>query len=364
MRCTLVLWTATLVLSFSIGCSLLLDSAEDPCADPRSCTAAPSPSTPAPAPDVGKGCPKPCPDDAKQCDARDGTCVQCTLDEHCPSGHCDPDARRCTGCLEDVDCASLSGREHCDVETESCVQCLGNGDCPSGEVCSADHNCVGCLVQRDCTDAARPRCDARSASCAGCKSDSDCTHIEGRRFCHLPEGECVECTIEHEDVCGGQVCNDMHRCTDVRRGNVKRCEPCKFDSECSSGDRPLAERDHRCVPTSYRGRPRGAFCLQVADLPCERPYTVVIPNLTSLSGAQAASYCGIDQMRTTCEAVHEGLKQGCSQATDPQCGAPDLPDDAVCLPTTDANAFMCTYRCTRDDQCPEGAACASDMYCQ
>jgi hypothetical protein len=246
----------------------------------------------------------------------------------------------------------------CDEEAADgpeCVGCLLADDCtgnPNGTLCDTDaKKCVECLELEDCTEADAALCDA--GTCKPCAEDNDCDYVEGKGICN--DGLCVACTVDDESACEGNSCNPQsHECTETQVGSKEDCEACVADSECPT--------DYRCVQMEFNGAPReGGYCLKVLSTGCEKPYGVPTDSLQSLSGADATTYCGLNETQTTCEAVR-GLLTTC--ATDDGCGVAGLAD-GLCK---NVNGFnnTCTYSCTLASQCPDEAPCngpAGAKYC-
>jgi hypothetical protein len=117
---------------------------------------------------------------------------------------------------------------------------------------------------------------------------------------------------------------------------------------------------------TFQGTPRdGGYCLKTFASGCARPYTVpTTPPRVSLSGAEAAQYCGINEAVTTCEALLDlATNKDCT--TDTDCGAEGL-DDARCE-TVSLVMNKCTYGCAGvDAECPPTRACGTttgNEYC-
>jgi hypothetical protein len=92
------------------------------------------------------------------------------------------------------------------------------------------------------------------------------------------------------------------------------------------------------------------------------PYGIPTPARISLSGAPAEVYCGLDEARTTCEALLE-LLAGSACTGDEDCGAAGLMDGRC--ETVNFVANRCTYSCIAASGCPEGFMCPArpDTYC-
>jgi hypothetical protein len=115
----------------------------------------------------------------------------------------------------------------------------------------------------------------------------------------------------------------------------------------------------RCVPMDFMGMPHGNYCLRLASATCNQPYTVTTPMRTSVSGAAAASYCGILESSTTCEAVEDTRASRVCAGPD-DCGAPSL-NDGLCE-SIGGMGTHCTYPCGVAAQCPLGLLCGG-AYC-
>ncbi len=253
----------------------------------------------------------------------------CEIDADCPGQVCD--AGDCVDCRDEGD-ATDPGCEaaapHCDEDTRTCL------------VCGSDD---------DCADPAAARCGKGGASCDPCDAPDQCAHLS-LDLCD--DGTCVECTVGNESPCGANSCDPAtNTCTLTPRASVETCEGCVADSECVA--------DHRCIPMEFAGVARpGGYCLEDAGGGCANPYRVPV-NRTSLSGAPATDYCGINEDLTTCEAVLDlAADAGC--AVDDDCGAEGL-NDGRCE-TVNLAANRCTYSCSIALECPVVAPCDPD-YC-
>ncbi len=306
------------------------------------------------------------------CDETTDTCVEC-LDstEHCeaPTPACDPEGHECVECVENGDCAAGL----CDPAAHQCVECLETDDCEAPTpVCDTEQQvCAECLDNTHCTEPTASWCDDNS--CAPCQTNADCAHLTGTTVCDVDAGQCVQCTIAEEAVCGGTSCNPAtNTCTATDLGTVGSCEPCVADSECigNADEEPI----RRCVTMEFNGEPREkAYCLKLPSAGCERPYLVPVV-APSVSGAAEETYCGIDQERVTCEAVLDLFQsKGCPGGEDAECGCPrDLDGNCttagaggLCRTVGLANN-RCTYQCGNLDQCVTGLTCADQDpdFCQ
>ena len=239
-----------------------------------------------------------------------------------------------------------------------CVQCTAEDDdycAERGLICElGSFTCVGCSSDSDCTDPTAARCD--NNVCTQCTEHSQCADITGigaaENACH--EGVCVDCTPETEtETCPDpRTCNPRtQECTDVSVGSLEVCEECVSDSQC--GDEGDASDAHRCVPMFYGPEDvrfpndEVGFCLKSIELGgmCINPFRIPLTR-TSLSGAEADDYCGINEELATCPAVRALLEdQDCNPAN----GDADCPQPSgLCreLPGTDQH--RCTYFCASD----------------
>jgi hypothetical protein len=252
-----------------------------------------------------------------------------------------------------------------------CVECTaeqGSFCTDQMLVCKAGaFECVECNANSDCNDPSAARCDPEQNECGGCESETDCIGIEGRPICN--DRTCVQCTPATEDVdCDGKSCDPASfACTDTEVGSLETCEECVADSECG-------EDGNRCVPMTYDGAryPNEGigFCLKSIDLggSCANPYRIVVRR-TSLSGAAADDYCGINEDLATCQAVRALLADTpCNPVNADQ----DCPQPAGLCRELPGVLNRCTYLCSDVVECKSppapGSTCGSsgsggDDYC-
>ena len=239
----------------------------------------------------------------------------------------------------------------------------GAGDSGSGGGSGSGSACGGCPTDT-------PVCDEESATCVACLGEQGC---EGDAPVCLAgdtpsENRCVACTPEREqELCKNDEdqpssCNPAtYTCTNTQLASLGDCRKCVSDSECGG--------ERRCVPMKFGAGEsstdrEGGYCLEPTSATCTPPYESIINNRVSLSGAEAANYCGIDEAVTTCEAVlqyNDG--KACSAPT--ECGVQGLTDSRCETREGDASA-TCTYTCGLDDECPGSAKCGcpeSDLTC-
>jgi hypothetical protein len=129
-----------------------------------------------------------------------------------------------------------------------------------------------------------------------------------------------------------------------KHGTGRRtCQSCDTDANCFDGE-------HYCVPMTYKGQAREeGYCLKASANGCSEPYTIETTSRTSLSGATAAKYCGINESVTTCEAVRALVtNQSCSGADT------DCPEGGLCR-KVGTLSNRCTYQCSLAVHCPADA---------
>jgi hypothetical protein len=249
---------------------------------------------------------------------------------------------------------------HCDDATSSCVECTDDAHCTTGtaRTCSAAHQCVECEMNQDCTDPMNSLCD--EGTCSPCVENTDCD-ITGLGVCDT--GTCVECTEDDATGCAGNPCTRDNTCSDFGIAQ-ELCEPCDTDENC--GGAPSY-----CVPMRYMGVDRpGGYCLTGGTPPtCERPYSIALTGRTTLSEEGGLTFCGINEMLATCEAVRALVEDAtCPGGTDDECPQPS----GLCR-RVGALMNRCTYACsgaasecidppTAGSTCDNGGAGAGD-YC-
>jgi hypothetical protein len=116
-----------------------------------------------------------CGDRGKAC--VQGTCVQCTANEHCTDPNasaCDVATNTCVGCRAVGECGHLSETPACNVETATCVECTRE----KSLACVNDNGeptlcvTVPSAEQWSCSD---ERANTR-AQCSSCVSDAQCSN--------------------------------------------------------------------------------------------------------------------------------------------------------------------------------------------
>lgn len=300
--------------------------------------------------------------------------------------------QECVPCTKSAACTGREEGERCDNRATSanqgrCVACLTHDDCDdiTKPQCNSKGQCVGCTSDDACHDrTGTPRCDTTGAAtgggcvqclmntdcgvespecksdrtCGACTTNEACTGRPGAQICDgsgvAPyDGTCVQCTVDEEWDCGDDVCTPSTRTCAVGHEKLSQdtCETCVADSECMA--------DRRCIPMKFDGADRAnAYCLKQYSTGCERPYTSEPIDRASVSGAAAEDYCGIDESKSSCEAVLALISGAtCPSSADVECGA----DGAVCR-NVNGGANRCTYLCSIAANCPNTAACNSG-YC-
>ncbi len=340
-------WFAALVLLVLPvgGCSCLLDY-DYTVADG-------GPASDAQPPDAGPMCDPACAGGKPACALVGGmaTCVECAQDTDCmdmSKPRCDTTQHKCAACEAAPECEPFSLYA---CVSSHCVACATDGDCMAHDAthphCSATNTCVTCASDADCPDDA-PVCKS-DGSCGACTDDTACMARIDAQLCDM--GTCVQCTVMDESACSGDSCDPATgTCTTTRLHSVPTCGQCVADSECTS-------TDDRCVDTMYGGTDQGGHCLRLQTASCTRPYTYAL-NAPSLSGEATENFCGFNQSKTTCEAIHALMNsQTCPGGTATECAA----DGALCENV--ATQLRCTYRCGIDADCPFGYVCGGSNYC-
>ena len=255
----------------------------------------------------------------------------------------------------------------CNTDSE-CVACTPGAEdycTDQAQVCKTEGViCVDCNTSAECDDPEAAHCAAGTNECESCEGDTDCDNVDGLPRCQA--GICVECTPANEaSDCLGTSCDPRtFACTETNVGSRETCEPCVADSECG-------EEGNRCVLMEYEGQPYPdpltGFCLKSIELAgsCTNPYRIVIRR-TSLSGAAADDYCGINEDLATCEAVRALLAD---EPCNPENGDSDCPQPSGLCRELPGVLDRCTYLCGSVVECvTPGATCGSsgsggDDYC-
>src|SRR5690606_1794358 len=113
-------------------------------------------------------------------------------------------------------------------------------------------------------------------------------------------------------------------------------------------DDNCASPNHFCVPMQYDGLNRpGGYCLKTNQTGCMPPFSIGTAGRTSLSGAADLTFCSVNEISTTCEAVRALLDdQQCPDGTDDEC-----PEGGICRQVGDL-LNRCTYACSLASHCP------------
>jgi hypothetical protein len=289
------------------------------------------------------------------CIVATGTCVECTEARHCTAQAPVCSANRCVGCSTGSDCSAYAATPACHSGDGKCVECTAESFAAckaSTPVCdAASQKCVACNVNADCKEATKPICE--NHLCRACTSKVDCASQS--KVCRVETGECVACTPDkdamQENCSNGKACHPTtFTCTGAARNSLDVCTSCISDSECLPGS--------RCVATQFMSSPHGTYCL------IQPPSSGMCPNRykTARSATSVlqvtAEYCFPNETFTTCEGIRE-FGNVCS--SNPECGANDLANDALC------NGGACTYGCDSDRDCSTSARCFNDVsgsYCK
>jgi len=263
-----------------------------------------------------------------------------------------------------------------------CVACTADelGYCTGqGLICDTESmTCIACTLDEECTDPTAARCN--DEMCTACDDRRQCDNVDGLpgvdNACN-DEGVCVDCTPESEtETCPGfNACNPQtEKCTNVQVGRLVVCEECVSDSQC--GDDGDESDAFRCVPMYYPNQETrfpnadAGFCLKSIELggSCTNPFRIPLTR-TSLSGAEADEYCGINEDLATCPAVRALVDD---VDCDPGNGDADCPQPSGLCRELPGMTNNCTYLCSDIVECKSppapGSTCGSsgsggDDYC-
>jgi hypothetical protein len=222
--------------------------------------------------------------------------------------------------------------------------CGGACDEPT-PLCDEQNNvCVACLSDEDCDTVGASQCDA--GACVPCSDSTQCSHLTGTQVCDV--GTCVECALGDEVACGaGTSCDLLAKtCTGPSPGSVQNCNVCTNDLQCAAG--------HRCIEMDFDGSSHGYYCLKDSAGGCAQPFVTPINN-TSISGAGAVNYCGIEEDSATCEAVLALINNWRCSGADGMC-SPDGIQPEVTTPGALCRQVglapnRCTYECAGAVEC-------------
>lgn len=228
------------------------------------------------------------------------------------------------------------------------ASCIEDADCQSGLCAASTKRCVECKESIHCPLPEAARC--ASNQCVPCVSGIACSHLSGTPACN--EGACVECTPGTEEgSCGGTSCNpETFECTETPLRSRDTCQACITDSECETGD--------WCVALVYGDDTGGNYCLTKVPPPpdeCEPPYSELLADAPTVSGAGPFDFCSFDPSVTSCEAIL-GLKN------DADCPCEGF--GALCR-TVGSRPNKCTYACSTAAECFESGPneCIDDEFC-
>lgn len=310
----------------------------------------------------GPSC-SPCGLSTPECINRNGTytCVQCSTDDQCPNGRCDPDTNQCRGCRTDSNCPS---GQHCDPEQRECVECLEDSQCGRGESCSS-HTCQPCSSQDHCAGTSCNCCPnglqcgsptpGASPTCVECTDDSQCS--DGKR-CDRSNGRCVaqltECNTSER--CGDQCVkcpSERAYCLD---GQV--CVECRSDLECGDGKYCLSGECASCITDKRCGARCGAC-------PTDTPYCLTDGTVrgSSCAGCRDNSDCGpggsCNPTTHTCAATTCSLT--CATGTvcyGDSCVACFTDAHCPCGGTCDTATHTCNTSCNSSADCIGAQFCS------
>jgi len=193
------------------------------------------------------------------CDPRDGSCVDCLVDDHCDDGLFCNGAETCdttaTTCVSGT--PPCADGEVCVEDADTCaVSCMSDEECvDDGNVCTIE-SCTGgaCLTTpRDCDDGlfctGAAFCDSADASADenGCVSPGDPCPLE--EPCDEVQDACVmgdPCTSDDDCLDDGLFCNGTERCNTDIGSCVSSGDPCVDDDPCTY-DIPCDEATDACA---------------------------------------------------------------------------------------------------------------------
>lgn len=230
------------------------------------------------------------------CDTTTGVCVQCLpAADTCPVGqYCVAASNTCVpGCRNDEACSTDAGTvgRHCDVAARACVECVIDDHCPSGTLCVGNLCVMGCNTARACPSAqtccsgACVDTQANTAACGVC--DRRCSVPNAAATClngSCAVGTCTapfrDCNTRATDGCEANTQSDLSHCGDCgmacppRANATVTCAAGTCGFTCSAGfadcdDIPGngCEVDTRSS-TTHCGRCGGACSLANATASC------------------------------------------------------------------------------------------------
>ena len=219
-----------------------------------------------------------CTDDGFVCDSKTGKCVECVTKNDCSGGQeCVNNSCRCPEgevwendqCVEGtctnggIDCEKQG--LVCNTGSGECVQCMIDDNCPTGKVCSENHTCIvetnpcdnvkcegGQCVDGKCVcSGSKPHLLDDNVTCVEC---TDKNHCSGGRECVNNSCQCPSGTVEVKGVCETKNCNNTPSLCDpdTEKCNTSTglCEP--TTRSCQVGD--ILYTDQTCSPYYTRGK--------------------------------------------------------------------------------------------------------------
>ncbi len=220
-----------------------------------------------------------------------------------------------------------------------CQGMCGSGTpiCLEGPDAGPNGICVQCVMDEDCDVVPHP--DAGAGDAGAPLGNFICEGYECVRGCR------------NTGDCGGNVCRASdHQCSGYGTAQGQ-CQPCDTEENCAT--------DSDCVPMTFGTgeTPIGSYCLLRVPSSgvCPKPYT--LPLMVG-----GLSYCAVNQVDTTCDAVRAfGTPETENCTSDQQCGRPDLPGDGICTGVAGLGT-RCTYPCGDDTTCPVSRTCGTTSH--
>ena len=183
------------------------------------------------------------------CDAVRGRCVACLVTaDHCPAAqHCEALTSTCAaGCRSDEGCTSVADAgvdggaapSHvCDTTAHRCVECLIDDDCPSGTLCRGQTCVPGCSDRRTCPGSA--------ACCTGACLDTQ-TNVDACGGCG------VRCALAHAAAsCVAGACAVASCASPFADCNATASDGCETDLTTTTSSCGACGR--ACAPTNATG---------------------------------------------------------------------------------------------------------------
>lgn len=248
---------------------------------------------------------------------------------------------QCVECLDDVVCDG--SRKLC--HNGSCVECTRNEHCQMTEasVCDTNTNtCVGCSEVGDCTHLPdTPACDAESQRCVECTAERGA--VCGNHVCRTVPGEgqftCVNSLTKSAGICRSCL-SDAH---------------CPNNSACVLEVYQGQETGYYCLPIEGRWE-GGVPCI------IGRQFTTSW-RATSIDGVRGTfckptvTSCQAISDYAGGREIDDFGAPTCNDNDD--CGLPAT-NDGACIRWT-ASINRCTYTCTSDSECLSGSLCLTTV---